>query len=196
MGAYAPVPRFTPALHNEVMDTIARPALAALAGHGTPFRGALYVGMMLTADGPKVIEFNARFGDPECQVLMVLLKSDIVPALMAAHAGGLDRITLDWHEGAAMTVVMATRGYPGAYEKGSVIRGLDAAGALPGVTLFHAGTAGKDGNVIANGGRVLNVTARGATLAEARERAYAATRAIDWPQGFYRSDIGARALFV
>src|SRR5262249_45824427 len=154
--------------------------------------GHLYAGLMMTKGGPKVFEFNARFGDPECQVMMVLLKSDLMPALLAAHLGTLNRQRLEWHGGAAMTVVMATRGYPASYAKGSVIRGLDRASAREGVTVFHAGTAKRDRDIVANGGRVLNITARGATLREARERAYEAIADINWPEGFYRRDIGWR----
>jgi phosphoribosylamine--glycine ligase len=149
---------------------------------------------MMTKAGPKVFEFNARFGDPETQVMMVLTKSDIIPALLATHAGTLDREKLDWHDGAAMTVVMATRGYPGNYDKGSAIRGLNRAQAREGVMVFQAGTAMREQQLIASGGRVLNVTARGATLREAQRRAYEAIAEIDWPEGFYRRDIGWRAL--
>ena len=148
----------------------------------------------MTPAGPKVFEFNARFGDPECQVMMVLLNSDLMPALLATHSGTLERESLEWHAGAAITVVMASRGYPGSYEKGSVIRGLDRAARRSGITVFHAGTAREKGEIVANGGRVLNVTARGETLGEARDRAYEAIGEIDWPEGFWRRDIGWRAL--
>lgn len=194
MGCYSPVPIFGAEARAQTLSRIIEPAISALRKRGTPYRGVLYAGLMMTKSGPKVFEFNARFGDPECQVMMVLLKSDLMPALLATHRGMLDRERLEWHDGAAMTVVMATRGYPGNYEKGSIIRGLGLAGGHAGVTIFHAGTATRDGEIIATGGRVLNVTARGATLREARERAYDAIGDIDWPQGFCRSDIGWRAL--
>ncbi|MFZ1989995.1 MAG: phosphoribosylamine--glycine ligase [Alphaproteobacteria bacterium] len=194
MGSYSPVPVFGEEARAQTLTRIMEPAIATLGKRGTPYRGVLYAGLMMTKSGPKVFEFNARFGDPECQVMMVLLKSDLMPALLATHSGTLDHERLEWHDGAAMTVVMATRGYPGGYEKGSVIRGLDRAKAHAGVTVFHAGTAMRDSNVVASGGRVLNVTARGATLREARERAYGAIGDIDWPEGFYRRDIGWRAL--
>ena len=149
---------------------------------------------MLTADGPKVIEFNARFGDPETQAILLRLRSDLLPALVVAAEGGLKHFDLRWRPEAAMTVVMATKGYPGPYGKGSLIRGLDRAEAIQGVTVFHAGTAATPEGLVANGGRVLAVTALGADLAEARARAYAGVGAIDWPEGFWRNDIGWRAL--
>ena len=194
MGAYAPVPAFNNALQERIMREIIEPAFTALAKRGTPYRGVLFAGLMLTKDGPKVIEFNARFGDPECQVMMVLLKSDLVPLLRACADGTLPKHRAEWHAEAALSVVMATRGYPGDYSKGTLIRGLDRAGQVPGVQVFHAGTARPGLEFVANGGRVLNVTARGATIAEARERAYTAVSRIDWPEGFCRSDIGWRAL--
>ncbi|HXZ68951.1 MAG TPA: phosphoribosylamine--glycine ligase [Alphaproteobacteria bacterium] len=194
MGCYSPVPVFGEEARAQALTRIMQPAIATLGKRGTPYRGVLFAGLMMTRSGPKVFEFNARFGDPESQVMMVLLKSDIVPALLATHSGTLSRERLEWHDGAAITVVMATRGYPGGYEKGSVIRGLDRASAHAGVTIFHAGTAARGSNIIANGGRVLNVTARGTTLREARDRAYRAISDIDWPEGFYRRDIGWRAL--
>jgi len=194
MGAYSPPPVFTDALRDEVMDRIVRPALAEMAARGIPFRGVLFVGLMLTAHGPKLIEFNVRFGDPECQALLVRLRSDLLTALVAATDGALDRFDLRWSGDHSLGVVMAARGYPGAYAKGTEIRGLDRADALPGVTVFHAGTKAEDGRVLANGGRVLTVVGTGATLAEARDRAYAGVAAIDWPEGFCRGDIGHRAL--
>jgi len=154
----------------------------------------LYAGLMITAEGPKLIEYNVRFGDPETQVLMARLDSDIVPALMACADGGLDNITLNWKNDAALCVVMAANGYPGAYDKGSVINNLEAADALADVTVFHAGTATKDGSTIATGGRVLGVTALGSTIAEAQQNAYAAVDTITWPGGFCRRDIGWRAI--
>ena len=162
---------------------------------GTPFRGILFAGLMLTPDGPKLIEFNVRFGDPECQVLLLRLRSDLLPALLAARDGELAHFDLRWHDSAAVAVVMAARGYPDAPERGSEIRGLAAAAAMPGVQVFHAGTtADADGRIRAAGGRVLTVCATGATLPAARDAAYAAVDAIDWPEGFCRRDIGHRAL--
>jgi phosphoribosylamine--glycine ligase len=149
---------------------------------------------MITADGPKLIEYNARFGDPECQVLMLRLMSDLVPALVAASDGMLKNFDLRWYADAALTVVMAARGYPGAYQKGSVIEGLDAAAEVDGVEIFHAGTRQEGGRILANGGRVLNVAALGASVAEAQARTYAAVDKIRWPDGFCRRDIGWRAV--
>jgi phosphoribosylamine--glycine ligase len=161
---------------------------------GRPFKGVLFAGLMIDQNGPKLLEYNTRFGDPECQVLMTRLKSDLLPALIAARDGALEHFDLRWHDEAALTVVMAARGYPGAYDKGSEIRGLDKVAKLPGVTVFHAGTANKDGKIVATGGRVLSVTATGETVAEAQNRAYRAVDLIDWPEGFCRRDIGWRAV--
>ncbi len=194
MGAYSPTPAVDAAMAEEIMARIVRPTVAAMAAEGRPFRGVLYCGLMLTANGPQVLEYNVRFGDPETQVLVPRLKSDLLPALLAARDGVLDRFDLRWRDDAAVCVVMASKGYPGSYETGSEIRGLDAAACLPGVTLFHAGTEAIDGRIAAAGGRVLGVTATGATTAEAQARAYAAVDAIDWPQGFCRRDIAWRAL--
>jgi phosphoribosylamine--glycine ligase len=195
MGAYSPPPGFTPTLSTGVMERIVRPTLAEMARRGAPFRGVLFVGLMLTGDGAKVIEFNVRFGDPECQALLLRLKSDLLPALLAACDGELGHFDLRWQEAPSIAVVMAARGYPGAPQTGSVIRGLDAAAAVPGAMVFHAGTAlGPDGDVVAAGGRVLTLCATGETLHAARDAAYTAVRAIDWPEGFCRRDIGWRAL--
>lgn len=195
MGAYSPAPVLTATLQAEVMDRIIRPTVAGMAAEGSPFVGILYAGLMLTADGPKLIEYNARLGDPETQVLLPRLKSDLLPALMAAHDGMLDQFTVRWRDEFALTVVMATKGYPGKYQNGSVIGDVSAAAALPGVSIFHAGTArNAQGQLIANGGRVLNVTALGATVAEAQAKAYAAISKIDWPEGIWRRDIGFRAV--
>jgi len=194
MGAYSPAPIMTPALEEAVLARIVRPTVAAMAAAGTPFKGVLYAGLMITADGPKLIEYNARFGDPECQVLMPRLKSDLLPALLAVRDGALDRFDLRWRDEAAITVVMAAKGYPDAYRRGTPIGGLDAAAALDGVTVFHAGTKRAGDQVVADGGRVLNITAVGASLSEARDRAYRAVDRIDWPDGFCRRDIGWRAL--
>jgi phosphoribosylamine--glycine ligase len=195
MGAYSPPPGFTPTLAAGVMDRIVRPTLAEMARRGSPFRGILFVGLMLTGEGAKVIEFNVRFGDPECQALLLRLKSDLLPALLAACDGELGHFDLRWHEAPAIAVVMAARGYPAAPQTGSAIRGLDAAAGVPGAMVFHAGTAlGPDGGIVAAGGRVLTVCGMGETLRAARDAAYAAVRAIDWPEGFCRRDIGWRAL--
>ena len=195
MGSYSPVPAFPAALEQAAFDGIIRPALAEMARRGTPFRGVLYAGLMLTDAGPKLIEFNVRFGDPECQVLLLKLKSDLLPALAAVCDGELGHFDLRWHDTASVGVVMAARGYPDKPEPGSEIRGLDRAAAVPGVQVFHAGTtADVEGRVRAAGGRVLTVCAAGVTLAAARDAAYAAIREIDWPEGFCRRDIGWRAL--
>jgi len=161
---------------------------------GAQYKGVLFAGLMITAEGPKLIEYNVRFGDPECQVLMMRLKDDIVALMLASINGTLDKMSVRWWPEAALTVVMAARGYPGEVKKGSVIKGLAAAGAVEGVQIFHAGTRRDDGRIVANGGRVLNVTALGATVAEAAARAYAAIDLIDWPDGFCRRDIGWRAI--
>ena len=202
MGAYAPAPVVTDEIMTRVKREIAEPMLKGMAKDGMPYQGVLYIGIMVTADGPKVVEFNARFGDPECQVLMKGLKGDIVPALLAAATGGLKGneeafealLELDQFEPTA-TVVMATKGYPGKVEKGSVIKHVGKANDIEGVHVFHAGTDMNEiGLLTANGGRVLNVTASGKTLREAVDRAYAGVDAIDWPEGFCRRDIGWRAL--
>ena len=194
MGAYSPAPCMTDALTARAMDEIIMPTVCGMVAEGTPFRGVLYAGLMLTADGPKLMEFNVRFGDPECQVLMPRLGADLADLLRAAVDGGLDRIDPGWRPVHALTVVMAAKGYPGSYRTGSEILGLDAAARVEGVTVFHAGTRIEHGRVFANGGRVLNVTAEGATLEQARARAYRAVDLIDWPDGFCRRDIGWRAL--
>ena len=195
MGAYSPPPMFTDALRDAAMERIVRPVLAEMARRGTPFRGVLFAGLMLTAQGPKLIEFNVRFGDPECQALMLRLRSDLLAALLAACDGELRDFDLRWSADHSIVVVMAARGYPGAHAKGSVIRGLDRAAAVPGVQIFHAGTARReDGAIVAQGGRVLGIGATGPTLRAARDAAYRAVDALDWPEGFCRRDIGWRAL--
>jgi phosphoribosylamine--glycine ligase len=195
MGAYSPPPAFTPALEAEVMDRIIRPTLAEMARRGAPFRGVLFAGLMLTAAGPKLIEFNVRFGDPECQALMLRLEGDLLPVLRAAAAGRLEGAALRWSAAPSLVVVMAARGYPGTPLKGTRIGGLATAAARPGVRVFQAGTArGAEGGIVAAGGRVLAVGATGPTLRAAREAAYAGVDAIDWPEGFCRRDIGWRAL--
>ena len=193
MGAYSPAPALTEALQTDIMERIIAPTVEGMATEGTPFKGVLYAGLMLTEEGPKLLEYNVRFGDPECQVLMLRLRSDILPALMASCDGVLETFDLRWSDDAALTVVMATEGYPGDYAKGSEIRGHDAIAADEAI-VFHAGTQTADGRLLANGGRVLNVTASGATIGEAQAKAYAALDRIDWPEGFCRRDIGWRAV--
>jgi phosphoribosylamine--glycine ligase len=194
MGAYSPAPVMTDALCQRVMDEMIYPTLRALKAIGTPYKGVLYAGIMVTKDGPKLVEYNARFGDPECQVHMLRLKSDVLPALIACADGQLKHFDLRWYDDVAITVIMATKGYPGDYGRGSVIRGLDQAKAVEGVEIFHAGTRRSGNDVLANGGRVLNVCAMGKTIVQARERAYRAVDLIDWPEGFCRRDIGWRAV--
>jgi phosphoribosylamine--glycine ligase len=194
MGTYAPAPAFTAALEAAALREIVEPTIGGLAQEGAPYRGALFAGLMLTDRGPRLVEFNARFGDPETQVLMLRLKSDLVPYLMACADGSLGAMAAPaWSEAAAICVVLAAEGYPEAPRAGSVIR-LPTGELGEGVVLFHAGTAMRDGALVAAGGRVLNVCARGPTLQVARERAYGAIARIDWPQGFHRRDIGWRAL--
>lgn len=193
MGAYSPAPVMTDALVADVMRRIIEPTIATLAKRGTPFKGVLYAGLMITGDGPKLIEYNTRFGDPECQVLMMRLTSDLLDLLLASVEGRLDRTTAGWRDEAALSVVMAARGYPGSYDKGTEIRGLTD-GDRGDVAIFHAGTKRDGDRIRANGGRVLNVTALGATVQEAQARAYDAVATIDWPDGFCRSDIGWRAI--
>ena len=194
MGAYSPVPIMTPEMERRTMQEIVLPTVAALRERGIVFQGVLYAGLMIDASGPKLVEYNVRFGDPECQVLMMRLKSDFLATALATADGVLDRFSLRWSPDTALTVVMAANGYPGRYEKGSVIGGLDAASDDDGVMIFHAGTRRDGGRILANGGRVLNVTALGHSVAEARRRAYDAIARIDWPGGFYRRDIGWRAM--
>ncbi|MDB5369769.1 MAG: phosphoribosylamine--glycine ligase [Roseomonas sp.] len=195
MGAYSPPPAFTAAIEAEVMGRIVRPSLEEMARRGTPFRGVLFVGLMLTATGPRLIEFNVRFGDPECQVLMLRLQSDLLAALLAACDGELDHFSLRWSNEAALVVVMAANGYPGPYAKHTPIVGLEAASQVPGAQIFHAGTArDENGGLVSAGGRVLGVAGIGHTLREAHDAAYAAVDAVDWPGGFCRRDIGWRAL--
>ncbi|WP_375458749.1 phosphoribosylamine--glycine ligase [uncultured Enterovirga sp.] len=196
MGAYSPATLITPELDEEIMARIIRPTLDGMRQRGTPFVGILYAGLMVTADGPKLIEYNVRFGDPEAQVLLPRLRTDIVAAMLAARDGVLEEIRgLSWSDFPAVTVVMATKGYPGPVERGSAIRGVDEAGQMENVTVFQAGTArDADGGLVAAGGRVLAVTALAPTFAEAQARAYEGIAAIDWPEGFCRSDIGRRAV--
>lgn len=193
MGAYSPAPVMTEDLCARTMRDIIEPTVRALADAGTPFKGVLYAGLMIDKGVPKLIEYNVRFGDPECQVLMMRLTSDLLPALVAAANGTLGELALDWSPDSALCVVMAAEGYPGSYAKGSEIKGLRAAGRESGVVVFHAGTREDGARILADGGRVLGVTARGRDIGEARSRAYRAVDDIDWPQGFCRRDIGWRA---
>ena len=193
MGAYSPAPVMTPEMVERTMREIVEPTMRGMAEIGCPFSGVLFAGLMIGDAGPKLIEYNVRFGDPECQVLMMRLKDDILVLMRAAADGQLAHMSVRWRDEAALTVVMAANGYPGTPEKGSVIRGVDAA-AAGGAEIFHAGTALKDGDLVAAGGRVLNVTATGRTVGEAQQKAYAAVDRIDWPGGFCRRDIGWRAV--
>jgi phosphoribosylamine--glycine ligase len=193
MGAYSPAPVMTPEIVARTMREIIEPTMRGMAEMGAPFSGVLFAGLMITAEGPKLIEYNVRFGDPECQVLMTRLKDDLLVLLNASVDGQLAHMSARWREEVALTVVMAAKGYPGRVEKGSVIHGLDAA-ARAGAEVFHAGTTEMEGVLVATGGRVLNVTATGRTAAEAQHRAYAAVDRINWPGGFCRRDIGWRAV--
>jgi phosphoribosylamine--glycine ligase len=194
MGAYSPAPVMTDEINRRTMDEIINPTMRAMKAMGAPFKGVLFAGLMITAKGPQLIEYNTRFGDPECQVLMLRLMSDLLPALMAARDGQLKNFDMRWYPHAALTVVMAANGYPGSYDKGSEISGLTEAAALDDVEIFHAGTKSQDGKIVANGGRVLNVCGTGATIRGAQARAYAAVDKIKWPGGFCRRDIGWRAI--
>jgi phosphoribosylamine--glycine ligase len=195
MGAYAPVPIFPPAAEQLAFDRVIRPALAEMSSRGTPFRGVLFAGLMLTEDGPKLIEFNVRFGDPECQILLLRLRSDLLPALQAACDGELKNFDLRFFDTPAIAVVMAARGYPDAPEQGGEIKGLERAAAVGDVQVFHAGTEqDSDGTIRASGGRVIAVCATGDSLKHARDHAYEAIDRIEWPTGFCRRDIGWRGL--
>lgn len=198
MGAYSPAPVMTPALIEQTMARIIRPTVAAMKAEGMPYKGVLYAGLMITEEGPQLIEYNVRFGDPECQVVLMRLMSDLLPALIASTDGVLSSFDLRWYDEAALTVVMAAKGYPGSYKKGTVIRGLEEAGGnSDDVKIFHAGTRrGPSGEILANGGRVLNVTAMAPSIREAQGLAYAAVDKIDWPDGFCRRDIGWRAIGI
>ncbi len=190
MGAVSPAPALTSAIDAAAVAAIIKPAVAAMAARGTPFKGVLYAGLILTEAGPKLIEFNVRFGDPETQALLPRLKSDLLPALIAARDGDLKDFDLRWDGRPSVTVVLAAKGYPGEPKRDGEIRGLDRATADPAVHIFHAGTRRDGARLVADGGRVLNVTALGATMAEARRRAYDAIAKIEWSDGFYRRDIG------
>ena len=194
MGAYSPAPVLTEAIAARAMQEIVLPTLREMARRGTPYQGVLYAGLMIKDGQGRLVEYNARFGDPETQVLMMRLGAQALDLLLACAEGRLDSARVNWAEDHAITVVMAAKGYPGAYQKGSIIKGLDRLPEDSRHMVFHAGTAQKDGAIVANGGRVLNITARGATLSEARNRAYAMIDHLRWPEGFCRSDIGWRAL--
>ena len=194
MGAYSPAPVLTQALQDQAMEQIVLPTIREMARRGTPYQGVLYAGLMIDAGQCRLVEYNARFGDPETQVLMMRLGAQALDLLLACATGRLDQARVNWADDHALTVVLAARGYPGPYGKGSVIRGLDSLPETSFQMMFHAGTHAKEGQILANGGRVLNATARGATLAEAKQRAYALVDATDWPEGFCRRDIGWRAL--
>ncbi|HKS62217.1 MAG TPA: phosphoribosylamine--glycine ligase [Xanthobacteraceae bacterium] len=194
MGAYSPAPVMTAEITRRAMDEIVLPTVRAMREMGAPFKGVLFAGLMITAQGPKLIEYNVRFGDPECQVMMLRLMSDLLPALIAARDGQLKNFDLRWYDDAALVVVMATNGYPGSYGKGSVIGGLEAAAAMDDVQIFHAGTKTEGGRITANGGRVLGVAATGQSVREAQARAYAAVDKVEWPGGFCRRDIGYLAV--
>lgn len=192
MGAYSPAPVLTPELIERTMREIIEPTMRGMAEMGMPFSGVLFAGLMINDKGPQLIEYNARFGDPECQVLMMRLKDDLLVLLSAVADGQLSHMSARWRDEAALTVVMAARGYPGTPMKGTIIRGLDK--TADGVEIFHAGTAEEDGEIVASGGRVLGVTAVGKTVTEAQRKAYEAVDVIDWPEGFCRRDIGWRAV--
>ena len=194
MGAYSPAPVLTDAIAERALAEIIRPTMAEMAKRGMPYQGVLYAGLMIENGAPRLVEYNVRFGDPECQVLMMRLGAQAFDLMHAAADGRLDTIQVNWADDHALTVVLAAKGYPGAYETGTAIRGLDALPEDGSHMVFHAGTAERDGAFVAAGGRVLNVTARGSTLAEAQQRAYAMVEGVDWPDGFCRRDIGWRAL--
>lgn len=194
MGAYSPAPVMTDAITQKALDEIITPTMEEMRKRGTPFQGVLFVGLMIQNGQPRLVEYNVRFGDPECQCLMMRLGGQILDLLLACAEERLDEMQVNWADDHALNIVMAANGYPGNYAKGTVIEGLDSQPEDSFHMVFHAGTALKDGQITAAGGRVLNFTARGATLAEAHEKAYAMAQTIDWPDGFYRSDIGWRAL--
>ncbi len=194
MGAYSPAPSFTSALEQRTLNEIIKPTIAAMKARGTPYKGVLFAGLMLTSEGPKLIEYNVRFGDPECQVLMLRLRSDLLAILLACSEQKLVETKVSLNNDFALTIVMAANGYPASYETGTLIKGLDEANTIQGVRVFHAGTKLDGNTLLSNGGRVLNVTACASTITQARERAYAAIAKIQWPHGFYRKDIAWRAL--
>lgn len=194
MGAYSPAPVLSDAIATRAMEEIVLPTIREMARRGTPYQGVLYAGLMIENGQGRLVEYNARFGDPECQVLMMRLGAQALDLLLACAEGRLDQARVNWADDHALTVVMAAKGYPGSYAKGTVIKGLDALPETSSQMVFHAGTTARDGQITATGGRVLNITARGATLAEAQQKAYAMVDAIEWSEGFCRRDIGWRAL--
>jgi len=194
MGAYSPAPVVTEELHNVIVETVVKPTIAGMAQDGCPYSGILYVGLMIKDGKPRVVEFNARFGDPEAQPLLIRMKEDIVPILQACARGELTQSSLEWHDKAAVCVVMASGGYPASFEKGWPISGLDKAAEIEDMVVFHAGTAAKEGSIVNNGGRVLGVTGLGSTVKDAIDKAYQGVAVIDWQDVHYRKDIGARAL--
>jgi phosphoribosylamine--glycine ligase len=194
MGAYSPAPVLSDDIAQKALDQIVRPTMAEMAKRGTPYQGVLYAGLMIEDGQPRLVEYNVRFGDPECQVLMLRLGAQALDLMLACAEGTLDQAQVNWADDHAMTVVLAAEGYPGSYEKGTPIQGLEALPQDSSHVTFHAGTSERDGQIVATGGRVLNATARGATLQEARDRAYALVDGVTWPQGFCRRDIGWRAL--
>ncbi len=194
MGAYSPAPVVTPAIHEFAMTEVMRRTVDGMAAEGRPYRGVLYAGLMINGGDVKVLEFNARFGDPECQPLLMRMKSDIVPVLLGVAKGDLSGVAIEWHDKAAVCVVMAAGGYPGDYRKGDEIRGLDSVAAIDDLYVFHAGTAAKDGKVVTAGGRVLGVTGLGTTVKDAIDRAYQGVGRICWEGVQFRTDIGAKAL--
>ena len=194
MGAYSPAPVMTDHMTQRTIDEIIMPTVRGMAAEGHPFKGVFFAGLMITDKGPELIEYNVRFGDPECQVLMMRMKSDIVPALLASAQGNVHQVDMDWHDSPALTVVMAAEGYPGSYEKNTEIQNLNDAGNADGITIFHAGTK-QDGNkILATGGRVLNITAMSENVEQAQRLAYSSVDKVDWPEGFCRRDIGWRAV--
>ena len=194
MGAYSPAPILSDTVAALALEQIVKPTVAEMAKRGTPYRGVLYAGLMIENGQPRLVEYNARFGDPECQVLMMRLGGQALDLMLACAEGRLAEVAVNWADDHALTVVMAAKGYPGAYAKGSVIAGLESLPEDSHQMVFHAGTRAVDGTIRADGGRVLNVTARGATLQEARDRAYGMVGQVDWREGIYRQDIGWRAL--
>ncbi|MGJ8621464.1 MAG: phosphoribosylamine--glycine ligase [Yoonia sp.] len=194
MGAYSPAPVMSDAVTQKALDEIIRPTMDEMAKRGTPFQGVLFCGLMIQNGQPRLVEYNVRFGDPECQCLMMRLGGQVLDLLQACAEERLHEVQANWADDHALTIVMAAKGYPGSYDKGTVIKGLDSLPEDSFHMVFHAGTAEQNGQIVANGGRVLNITARSASLAEAHEKAYAMAQSVDWPEGFYRSDIGWRAL--
>ncbi len=194
MGAYSPAPVVGPEQYGRIMRDIVIPTVKALASEGRPYRGVLYAGLMMQQGEPKVLEFNARFGDPEAQPILMQMQSDLVPILIATANGALEGVRMEWRGGASVCVVMASEGYPGAYAKGKVIRGLDEVACMEDVVVFHAGTARMGRELVTNGGRVLGVTAWGPSIPEAFSRAYEAVERIKWDGAYYRTDIGRKAL--